>query len=336
MAKGAYENLIRDQAMRLGVNPKTALAFARIESGLNPTVKTGSYRGLFQLSPQQFRQHGGRGDIFDPTENAKAGITKMVAMREDFSRRMGRAPTPTELYMMHQQGPGGQAAHYKNPDQPAWKSMHSTAEGRQKGPAWAKRAIWGNVPTDVRKRYGSVENMTSADFVKMWQEKVNRFGAAPEAPNAPPSASLSGLSGNADLGGINPTPAAPAPTPYGAGIGPAASSFRAAQSEYPNLPYAGGTGPAAGSPRAAQEQGVTSAPIGVGPLGGSGPVGGAAPVAPIGPTFSQLMAEGWQSNMDNNEINDMINRRLPKPKPQAMAKAPSYNNIMGNLLGGFG
>ena len=94
--------------------------------------------------------------------------------------------------MAHQQGAGGAAAHLSNPNQPAWKSMASTAEGQQKGEAWAKQAIWGNVPDDLKARYGSVDNMTSKQFTDMWKERGAQHGltdapttaAAPADPKA--------------------------------------------------------------------------------------------------------------------------------------------------------
>jgi hypothetical protein len=58
--------------------------------------------------------------------------------------------------------------------------MYSTAEGRSKGPDWAKRAIWGNVPDDVKAKYGSVDNLTSREFSQLWADKVGRFSGSPQ------------------------------------------------------------------------------------------------------------------------------------------------------------
>jgi hypothetical protein len=112
---------------------------------------------------------------------------------------IGRPLTPHEIYLSHQQGSAGLAAHLKNPDQPAWKSMASTAEGQEKGEGWAKRAIWDNLTPEAQKKFGSVENVKSSDFVQFWKEEGGRKGIkdaaiAPmfkDAPvvNAPPSLS---------------------------------------------------------------------------------------------------------------------------------------------------
>lgn len=182
-----------------GVDPSLLRTFARIESGGRPDVTTGSYKGLFQLSDEEFRRNGGRGDIYDPMANADAAARKLRRESEWFANRFGREPTVAELYMIHQQGVGGALAHWENPEAPAWQNMLSTAEGRQKGERWAKLAIWGNVPDDVKARFGSVENITSRDFLQMWEDKVARLGsgAAPrpatesaEAPSAPAQGDL--------------------------------------------------------------------------------------------------------------------------------------------------
>lgn len=163
-------------ADEVGVPRSIMNTFIRIESDGNPLNTTGSYKGLLQLSEEEFRKYGGRGSIYDPKENARVGAIKLKAEMDAFEGKFGRPPTAAELYMIHQQGEGGAEAHWRNPDQPAWKSMAGTAEGRQKGERWAKQAIWGNVPDDVKARYGSVDNITSGDFTKLWEDKVSRMG----------------------------------------------------------------------------------------------------------------------------------------------------------------
>ncbi|MFZ2075974.1 MAG: transglycosylase, partial [Xanthobacteraceae bacterium] len=69
----------------------------------------------------------------------------------------------------------GAEEHVNHPDRIAWKSMCATDEGKQKGEQWCKRAIWENTLPEVKHAWKSVENVTSAVFVKMWQERVDRF-----------------------------------------------------------------------------------------------------------------------------------------------------------------
>jgi hypothetical protein len=165
------------------VDPGILATFAQIESSGRAGAKTGSYKGLFQLSDAEFRKHGGEGSIYDPVANANAAARKLKVEAETFEAAYGRAPSVLDLYMVHQQGEGGYAAHMANPERPAWENMASTGEGREKGDKWAKMAIWGNIPKDVRKRFpGGVESVTSADFVEMWGEKVRRIGGVDAAP----------------------------------------------------------------------------------------------------------------------------------------------------------
>lgn len=176
------DSIIDGAAAEHGVDPALMRTYAKIESGGDPSNQTGSYKGLFQLSAAEFRKYGGTGDIFDPQANAQAAARKLKAESDELAAKLGRQPTPTELYMVHQQGEGGAAAHAANPDAPAWKNMHSTAEGRGKGEAWAKRAIWGNIPDADKKEFGTVENVTSKDFLELWERKVQRFSGEAGAP----------------------------------------------------------------------------------------------------------------------------------------------------------
>lgn len=154
-----------------GIDKALAKRIVQIESSGNPKAVTGSYKGLFQLSRSEFHRFGG-GDIFKAEDNARAGLLKLAAERDQLAKLLGRDVTPGEIYLAHQQGIGGAVKHLQNPDQPAWKSMYQTGEGRSKGVAWSKRAIWGNVPYDMRKKFGSVNNITSKQFVELWRRKV--------------------------------------------------------------------------------------------------------------------------------------------------------------------
>lgn len=161
---GALTQASQRHAIPLGV----MLGFGRIESGLRPRARTGSYKGLFQLSKEEFQRYGG-GDIYNAHDNANAFAKLTLVNMAKFRAATGRNPTGAELYLMHQQGEAGAAAHLRRPNAPAWINMYNTAEGRRKGPGWAKKAIWGNVPPSWKRRFGSVENVTSGDFTEMWR-----------------------------------------------------------------------------------------------------------------------------------------------------------------------
>jgi hypothetical protein len=172
VARSAVGPVVSKVAREMGMDAKTLATLVGIESGGNPNAKTGSYRGLLQLSADEFRRYGEGGNIMDPEANLRAGVRSLQDKGARFAREFGRKPSATELYLMHQQGEAGLRAHLRNPDAPAWKNMLSTGEGRRKGAGWARKAIWGNVPSDVRSRYGSVDNLTSRQFVSLWQQKV--------------------------------------------------------------------------------------------------------------------------------------------------------------------
>jgi len=149
-------------------------AVARIESGFDPKQRTGSYIGLFQLSKYEFAAYGS-GDILNSRDNAVAAAYKFATSAILFELSTHKKATFSDLYLIHQQGTRGAEEHVNHPDRIAWKSMCATDEGKQKGEQWCKRAIWENTLPEVKHVWKSVENLTSGAFVKMWQERVDRF-----------------------------------------------------------------------------------------------------------------------------------------------------------------
>jgi hypothetical protein len=51
-------------------------------------------------------------------------------------------------------------------------NMLGTGEGKRKGEAWAKAAVWGNLPQSAQQQFGAVENVSSRDFVGVWTQRV--------------------------------------------------------------------------------------------------------------------------------------------------------------------
>src|SRR6516164_3428446 len=157
-----------------GLDAKFMKAVAKIESGFDPKQRTGSYIGLFQLSKYEFTVYGS-GDILNARDNAVAAAYKLATSAILFELSTHKKATYSELYLIHQQGARGAEEHVNHPDRIAWKSMCATDEGKQKGEQWCKRAIWENTLPEVKHVWKSVENLTSGVFVKMWQERVDRF-----------------------------------------------------------------------------------------------------------------------------------------------------------------
>lgn len=179
-SKPQIKDAIEKAADATGMDPNVLKTIASIESGGQAGARTGSYTGLFQLSSAEF-QRGGGGNITDPYDNALAAAKVLSQHAAKFEQTNGRPPTASDLYLIHQQGEAGAAEHTKNPDQPAWRSMFATGEGQQKGESWAKKAIWGNIPDDLKRQFGNVENVTSRDFMALWKGKVEGRGASTTA-----------------------------------------------------------------------------------------------------------------------------------------------------------
>lgn len=173
---------IEQAAMLFDVDIRMMKAFARIESGYRPKAKTGKYKCLFQLSDWEFSRYW-KGDIYDIRDCSIAAARKLASEAAQFEKDVGRRATAAEIYCIHQQGYQGCAFHYAAPHQLAWKNMYLTNEGQEKGEAWARKAIWGNVPSDIKDQFkGGVEALTSAQFIALWTERVERFMARKAEP----------------------------------------------------------------------------------------------------------------------------------------------------------
>lgn len=184
------QNAVAQGAQETGVPAQTIARTVQIESGGNPRAVTGSYKGLMQQSDSEWRKYSPVPwkDIREATlkEQIIAGARQMKAESTAFEQRTGRATSAFDSYMIHQQGLAGYAAHVSNPNAPAWQNMAATGEGRQKGEAWAKQAIWGNIPDQYKAKFGSVDNVTSRDFINMWAAKWGGGAQASFDPSALP------------------------------------------------------------------------------------------------------------------------------------------------------
>jgi hypothetical protein len=175
----------------------------QIESGGNPNARTGSYKGILQLSQSEFERYKPRPDasIWNADDNLAAGAAKMKAEGALFAENFGHQPSGFDSYMIHQQGLAGYSTHLANPNAPAWQNMLSTGEGRQKGEAWARVAIWGNIPNRYKATFGNVDNVTSRDFIAMWAARYGR-GAAPSG--MPASTTAQPVAANENASAVQP------------------------------------------------------------------------------------------------------------------------------------
>jgi hypothetical protein len=169
------EDAIEYAAELHGVPVALLRAIAIIESGGVPTAQTGSYSGLFQLSAAEFAKYGS-GNIHDPWDNAMAAAGKIARERNQFELKYGRPAQAIDIYMIHQQGPAGYAAHLANPHGIAWQNISKYYYTEER----AQQAIWGNLPAAAKAQFGSVHSVTSKGFVDWWRARLERAGAPAE------------------------------------------------------------------------------------------------------------------------------------------------------------
>jgi soluble lytic murein transglycosylase-like protein len=174
--QGTVIEEIKRAADAFGLDFNFMKAVAKIESDFDPKNRTGSYIGLFQLSKQEFNKYGS-GEINNARDNAIAAAYKFVNEATLFELDTHKNPTPSDLYLIHQQGWQGASEHVLHPERTAWQSMCATDEGKEKGERWCKRAIWGNTLPAIKHVWKSVDKITSAAFVQMWRERVDSLYA---------------------------------------------------------------------------------------------------------------------------------------------------------------
>ena len=183
---------IRQAAQLYGIDLPMMLSIAKVESDFNPSARTGSYKGVFQLSNYEFGKYGD-GSIWDARDNARAAAHMFLVQAERFKWALGHFPDYAERYMVHQQGIEGAIEHYEHPERTAWQSMCATSEGLLKGEHWCKRCIWGNLLPKWKQAFGSVGNISSADFVNVWTGRINlladRYTVVGDATFTNPSSS---------------------------------------------------------------------------------------------------------------------------------------------------
>ncbi len=183
---------ITQRAEQYGLDPQTMLAIGHIESKFNPNAynKSGA-SGVFQFMPGTAKGYG-LDDPFDAEANIDAGMRLARDNIKYFRNKIGREPTPGEVYLMHQQGMGGATKLMSNPS-----SSAADIVGRQ--------AVLQN---------GGNLNMTAAEFAGMWGNKLNstiqKMGGTVAA--APPAGGM-GIRPDGSIGQV----AAPAKTAGGVG-----------------------------------------------------------------------------------------------------------------------
>ncbi|HEY5793415.1 MAG TPA: transglycosylase SLT domain-containing protein [Bosea sp. (in: a-proteobacteria)] len=169
-------DVIRGSFAKYGLDPNVGLRIANIESRMNPRAKNpvSSAGGLFQFIDSTAKGYG-LADRYDPTQASEAAARLTNDNRNLLKQKLGRDPTPGELYLAHQQGGGGALKILQNPDAPA-ASLVGTKAVIQNG---------GN------------QGMLARDFASLWQAKMDGtkppvFGGqvAPSVPQTPEGAQI--------------------------------------------------------------------------------------------------------------------------------------------------
>jgi len=186
--------MIRAEADRVGEDAQTALAIGMIESRLDPRADnpTSSASGVFQFltGPKSAWVEMGGGDPFDASLNVSRGVQMLADNRRFLTRALGRDPAPWELYLAHQQGPGGARQLLRDPNRPAVDALRAAGV---RDPVAAIRLNGGDV------------DMTAGEFAGIWQRKFAEVGGAASAPPVrfdPPPPAVALLDDNARMGAL--------------------------------------------------------------------------------------------------------------------------------------
>jgi hypothetical protein len=153
---------IQRAASEEGVDAGVLSQIAQIESGGNPRAKnpTSSAGGLFQQTDSNARDYG-VADRFDAYQSAKGAARFLKANTAYLRKVLGRAPTAGELYLAHQQGPGGAAKLLANPNAKA-SSL---------------------VGADAVRLNGGSPGMSAGEFANLWTRRVSGGYVLPSDPS---------------------------------------------------------------------------------------------------------------------------------------------------------
>ena len=80
---------IQEAASLYSLDLAMMMSIAKVESDFNPHARTGSYKGLFQLSDYEFKKYGDR-SIWDARYNARAAAHMFLILSREV--QMGARP----------------------------------------------------------------------------------------------------------------------------------------------------------------------------------------------------------------------------------------------------
>ena len=161
----AIQEMIVSESIKAGVSPKVMLMKVDIETGgtFDPWARNSrtNASGLSQIMPANFGKYQLNGsNVFDPVSNIRAGIAHHQADVNYFRSKMGRIPTDSETYLLHQQGMAGATALLKKPTVLASEALKPFYK-----PGVNVQAVTQN---------GGQAHWTSAQFTSMWINQANK------------------------------------------------------------------------------------------------------------------------------------------------------------------
>lgn len=155
LPNGGIQGTIAAKAQQAGVDPRTALAMADEESGFkNVPNPHSSAKGIFQMIDGTWRAMGGTpANRQDVTAQVDLGIKNLAATQSGLKERLGRTPTPQEIFLGQWQGVGGFMKIMNNPNARAGD-------------------LFGD---DSIKANGGNPNMTAKEYADIGLKRFNRF-----------------------------------------------------------------------------------------------------------------------------------------------------------------
>ena len=186
---GAVEKRVTEAAREQGLDTKTALTIASLESRLGtvPDRPGSQYKGVYQLGNAAAEQAGGR--------EVEHGVKFVAQTKASLTRELGREPTGPELYLAHQQGVTGAVALLNNPDKPAGTLVPRENISANKGNPDAPASAFVNHWRTEYERHASQLGGTSTAPAQP-ATSAGTEAPAPPAP-APPTAATATAPGAA-------------------------------------------------------------------------------------------------------------------------------------------
>ena len=173
----SIQDIIDQAARQYGVDPVALKAVAFLESRFDPSAKNprSSAGGLFQQIDSNAKAYGVKNRM-DPKQSALGAARFMADNTRTLRKVLGRDPNAGELYLAHQQGPGGASKILRNPNAKAVDVVGADA---------------------VRLNGGNM-GMSAREFGGIWTNKAER--AASRVSNGEYTAQLS-LPASGDISG---------------------------------------------------------------------------------------------------------------------------------------